>query len=142
MERFGSDDHYESCVERVLMADITSYGALSRHITEYLTTDKRVKYYKCKTLQNPDYCFNGKLYTPVDTTYKANTVTSAGSISLASKGIVSVGIKNADDQYKFIGLRPDENRTVRSSLKYVLNFLRLTVRRRLLTCLSERPFLP
>ena len=90
------------------MPDITSYGAVDRHITEYLTTDKRVKYYKCKTLQNPDYCFNGKLYTPVDTTYKANTVTSAGSISLASKGIVSVGIKNADDQYKFIGLRPDE----------------------------------
>lgn len=90
------------------MADITSYGALSRHITEYLTTDKRVKYYKCKTLQNPDYCFNGKLYTPVDATYKADTVTSAGSISLASKGIVSVGIKNADNQYKFIGLRPDE----------------------------------
>jgi hypothetical protein len=99
---------YESCVERVLMADITSYGALSRHITEYLTTDKRVKYYKCKTLQNPDYCFNGVLYTPVDAAYKAGTVTRAGSISLASKGIVSVGIKNADDQYKFIGLRPDE----------------------------------
>ena len=90
------------------MADITSYGALSRHITEYLTTDKRVKYYKCKTLQNPNYCFNGTLYVPVDATYKADTVTSAGSISLASKGIVSVGIKNADDQYKFIGLRPDE----------------------------------
>ncbi len=90
------------------MADITSYGALSRHITEYLTTDKRVKYYKCKTLQNPDYCFNGVLYTPVDAAYKAGTVTRAGSISLASKGIVSVGIKNADDQYKFIGLRPDE----------------------------------
>jgi hypothetical protein len=90
------------------LADITSSGALSRHITEYLTTDKSVKYYKCKTLQNPDFCFNGTLYTPVDATYKADTVTTAGSISLASKGIVSVGIKNADDQYKFIGLRPDE----------------------------------
>lgn len=90
------------------MAEITSYGALSRHITEYLTTDKKVKYYKCKTLQNPDFCFNGTLYTPVDATYKADTVTNAGSVSLASKGIVSVGIKNADDQYKFIGLRPDE----------------------------------
>jgi hypothetical protein len=90
------------------LAEITSSGALSRHITEYLTTDKSVKYYKCKTLQNPDFCFNGTLYTPVDATYKADTVTTAGSISLASKGIVSVGIKNADDQYKFIGLRPDE----------------------------------
>jgi hypothetical protein len=90
------------------LAEITSSGALSRHITEYLTTDKKVKYYKCKTLQNPDFCFNGTLYTPVDATYKADTVTTAGSISLASKGIVSVGIKNADDQYKFIGLRPDE----------------------------------
>lgn len=90
------------------MAEITSSGALSRHITEYLTTDKSVKYYKCKTLQNPDFCFNGTLYTPVDATYKTNTVTNAGSASLASKGIVSVGIKNADDQYKFIGLRPDE----------------------------------
>jgi hypothetical protein len=90
------------------LADITTSGALSRHITEYLTTDKKVKYYKCKTLQNPDFCFNGTLYTPVDATYKADTVTKAGSVSLASKGIVSVGIKNADDQFKFIGLRPDE----------------------------------
>jgi hypothetical protein len=90
------------------LADITTSGALSRHITEYLTTDKSVKYYKCKTLQNPDFCFNGTLYTPVDATYKTDTVTKAGSVSLASKGIVSVGIKNADDQYKFIGLRPDE----------------------------------
>lgn len=90
------------------MAEITKSGALSRHITEYLTTDKSVKYYKCKTLQNPDFCFNGTLYTPVDATYKTDTVTKAGSVSLASKGIVSVGIKNADDQYKFIGLRPDE----------------------------------
>jgi hypothetical protein len=59
-------------------------------------------------LQNPDFCFNGTLFVPIDATYKSDTVTSAGSISLASKSIVSVGIKNADDQYKFIGLRPDE----------------------------------
>ena len=91
------------------MPDITSFGAVDRHITEYLTTDKRTKYYKCKTLQNPDYYYNGTLYQAVGPTYKVDTSTiGAGSISLASKGIVSVGVKSADDAYKFIGLRPDE----------------------------------
>ena len=92
------------------MADITSSGALSRHITEYLTTDKRVKQYKCKTLQNPDYYRTPDgLFLPVDVTEMIDTSTAkAGRIYLRDRSIVSVGTKKADDAYKLIGLRPDE----------------------------------
>lgn len=92
------------------MADITSSGALSRHITEYLTTDKRVKQYKCKTLQNPDYYRTPDgLFLPFDVTERIDTSTAkAGRIYLRDRSIVSVGTKKADDAYKLIGLRPDE----------------------------------
>lgn len=92
------------------MVEITSYGPVNRHITEYLTTDKRVRQYRCKTLQNPDYFYNGSVYAPVDPISKLDTSTGkAGNIFLRDKGIVSVGTKKADDGYKLFGLRPDEN---------------------------------
>jgi hypothetical protein len=92
--------------------EITSQGAVNRHITEYLTNVKGVKQYKCKTLQNPDYFYNGLIYAPVDAVSKLDTSTlSANRIYLRDKGIISVGTKQSDDAYKIIGLRPDENQS-------------------------------
>ena len=94
------------------MPEITSSGAVNRHITEYLTTDKRVKQYRCKTLQNPDYYYDGSVFGAVDVAHKLDTSTvQAGSIWLRDKAIVSVGTKQADDAYKIVGLRPDENQS-------------------------------
>jgi len=94
------------------MPTITSQGALSRHITEFLTTDPRVKQYKCKTIQNPDYYYDGSVFGAVDVAHKLDTSTvQAGSIWLRDKAIVSVGTKKADDAYKIIGLRPDDNQS-------------------------------
>ena len=58
------------------MPEITSSGPVNRHITEYLTTDPRVKQYKCKTLQNPDYYYTGYIFAPVDV---ANQVLSGSN---------------------------------------------------------------
>ena len=97
---------------------IISQGAISRHITEYLT-DQRVKHYKCKTLQNPDFFFDGRVYGAVDAAYKLDTSTEkAGGLFLRSKGIVSVGTKKADDAYKLFGLRPDENQGGSESVEW------------------------
>jgi hypothetical protein len=101
------------------MPEITSNGPVSRHITEYLTTDPRVKQYKCKTLQNPDYFYNGQIFAPVDVAYKLDTSTAkAGGIWLRDKAIVSVGTKKADDAYKLFGMRPDENQGGSESVEW------------------------
>ena len=109
------------------MADITSSGALSRHITEYLTTDKRVKQYKCKTLQNPDYYRTPDgLFLPVDVTERIDTSTAkAGGLWLRHKGIVSVGTKKSDDAYKLFGLRPDENQSGSESLEWSIESIEI-----------------
>lgn len=97
---------------------ITASGPLSRHITEYLT-DQRVKHYKCKTLQNPDFFFDGRVYGSVDAAYRYETSTDkAGGLWLRNKGIVSVGTKKSDDAYKLFGLRPDENQGGSESVEW------------------------
>jgi len=92
---------------------ITSSGPVNRHITEYLTDQRGVKQYRCKTLQNPDYYRTSDgLFLPVDATERLDTSTThAGSIWLRDRGIFSIGTKKADDAYKIIGLRPDENQS-------------------------------
>ena len=90
------------------MPTIQNYGPVNRHITEYLTTDKRVKQYKCKTLQNPDYYYDGQVYAPIDIISQRAAVSKAGKINLRDRNIVSFGVKQADDAYKLFGLRPDE----------------------------------
>lgn len=100
------------------MPEITSFGAVNRHITEYLTDNPRVKQYKCKTLQNPDYYYNDSVFAPVDVAFKKDTSTDkAGGIWLRDKAIVSVGTKKDDDSYKLFGLRPDENQSGSESLE-------------------------
>jgi len=101
------------------MIEITSQGPVNRHITEYLTTNPRVKQYKCKTLQNPDYFYDGQRFGAVDVSYRKDTSTDkAGGIWLRDKAIVSVGTKKADDAYKLFGLRPDENQSGSESLEF------------------------
>ncbi len=90
------------------MIEITSQGPLNRHITEFLTTTPGLRQYRCKTLQNPDFYYNGQIFAPVDVAAVKDTVSNAGAIWLRDKGIVSVGYKKADDAYKLFGLRPDE----------------------------------
>jgi hypothetical protein len=91
------------------MPEITSFGPVSRHITEYLTTTPGVKRYRCNTLQNPLYYYDGARFQPVSITDVADTFNGKSEgIYLRDKSIVSVGIKKADDAYKFLGLRPDE----------------------------------
>ena len=80
------------------MIQTTSSGPVNRHITEYLTDNLRVKQYKCKTLQNPDYYYDGSNFGAVDVGHKLDTSTDkAGGIWLRDKGIVSVGTKKSDD---------------------------------------------
>jgi hypothetical protein len=99
--------------------EITSQGAVNRHITEYLTNVRGVKQYKCKTLQNPDYFYNGLIYAPVNAVSKLDTSTlSANRIFLRDKGIVSVGTKQSDDAYKLIGLRPDDNQSGSEAVEF------------------------
>ncbi len=101
------------------MLEIKSQGPVNRHITEYLTTTPGVKQYKCKTLQNPDYFYNGQIFAPVDVVHKLDISTEkAGEIWLRDKAIVSVGTKKADDAYKLFGLRPDENQGGSESVEW------------------------
>jgi len=90
------------------MSDIVSSGFLNRNIVEYLMSD-RSRQYRCNTLQNPlAYMRDGQLL-PISIVDVANGYTDkAKGIYLRDKSIVSVGIKKADDPYKFVGFRPDE----------------------------------
>ena len=96
------------------MLEITSQGPVNRHITEYLTTHRGVKQYKCKTLQNPDYYYTGKIFAPVDVAAQVLS-DSNGSfnkpIHFRGKGIRSIGYKSTDDAYKFLGICPDDDQS-------------------------------
>ena len=103
------------------MRRITSSGFVNRNIIEYLTTDKRVRQYRCNTLQNPLAYYDGTRLLPVSITDVASTVNSKSEgIYLRDKNIVSVGLKQADDAYKFIGFRPDEKQDGSEQLEFSL----------------------
>lgn len=90
------------------MANVIASGFMNRNIVEHLMSD-RSRQYRCNTLQNPlAYVSDGKLL-PVSITDVSDGYTDkAKGIYLRDKSIVSVGMKKADDPYKFIGFRPDE----------------------------------
>ncbi len=103
------------------MSDIIASGFLSRNIVEYLTADKSVRQYRCNTLQNPLAYYDGEQFRPVSIMDVADTYSANGEgIYLRDKSIVSVGIKQADDAYKFIGLRPDEKQDGSEQLEFSL----------------------
>lgn len=103
------------------MPEITSSGFLTRNIIEYLTTDKRVRQYRCNTVQNPLAYHDGTQFRPVSITDVADTFSAnSEGIYLRNKNVVSVGLKKADDAYKFIGLRPDEKQDGSEQLEFSL----------------------
>lgn len=108
------------------MIEITSSGPVNRHVTEFLTTTPGVKQYRCKTLQNPDWYFDGKSFDSVDPMFKLDTSTEkAGGLWLRKKGIVSVGTKKSDDAYKLFGLRPDENQGGSESVEWSIESIEI-----------------
>jgi hypothetical protein len=115
--------------------EITAAGPVNRHITEYLTTTPGVKQYRCKTLQNPDYFYDGQAFAPVDVSATKDTVSGAGGIWLRDKGIVSFGCKKSDDAYKLFGLRAAVNSSNSPS-----RASRSTGRRRRSTSVTGWPF--
>jgi len=103
------------------LPEITSYGPLTRNIREHLTTDRRVKVYRCNTLQNPLYYYDGAQFRDVDVTRVSDTFNAKSEgIYLRDRSIVSVGLKKADDAYKFLGLRPDEKQDGSEQLEFSL----------------------
>lgn len=89
------------------MPEIISQQPINRHVTEFINDDG-TKSYKCKTLQNPDYYFDGEFYNDIDVVSKLSTESTIGDISLVDRNIVSVGIRKDGDKNKLYGFRPDE----------------------------------
>lgn len=101
------------------MANIVSQGFLTRNSIEYLTDISRIKYYRFNTLQNPLAYKQGQNFIPIDLSAVKNSSTAgAKNIWLRDKNIVSLGIKQADDAYKCIGLRPDEDQSGSEQLEW------------------------
>lgn len=88
------------------MKDIKSTKPINRHITEITHVDGSIGY-KCKTIQNPDYYYDGNSYQEIDVLHKAKKTSNIGNITLRGKNIISVGVRNDGDKYKLFGLRPD-----------------------------------
>lgn len=108
------------------MPEITSSGFLTRTAIEYLTTDRCVKHYRCNTLQNPLAYYDGTQFSPVAITEVVDSYTDkAKGILLRGKNVVSVGIKKADDAYKFLGFRPDEKQDGSEQLEFSLETIEL-----------------
>ena len=102
------------------MPEITSSGFVNRNIIEHLRSD-RSRQYRCNTLQNPVAYYDGEQFHPVSIADVASTFNSKSEgIYLRDKSIVSVGVKQADDAYKFIGLRPDEKQDGSEQLEFSL----------------------
>ncbi|MDD5774353.1 MAG: hypothetical protein PHS64_00245, partial [Candidatus Omnitrophica bacterium] len=102
------------------MPEIYASGFLNRNIIEHLLSDGS-RQFICRTLQNPIAYHDGTMLRPVSITDVADTFSAKGEgIYLRDKNIVSVGIKQADDAYKFIGLRPDEKQDGSEQLEFSL----------------------
>ncbi len=125
------------------MAEITSSGAVNRHITECLTTDPRVKQYKCKTFQNPDYYKTPVgLFLPSDVTNMALAQANIGQVLLRGKNHVTVGMRTADNAYKFIGLRPDEKQDGSEQLEFSLEGIEINGKKQTIRLNQRQQIVP
>jgi hypothetical protein len=125
------------------MAEITSSGFANRNIIEYLTSDKGIKHYRCNTLQNPLAYYAGGKLSPVSIVDVADTFSSKSEgIYLREKNIVSVGLKKADDAYKFIGFRPDEDQGGSEQLEFSLESIEINGKAQTIDLHSKIPISP
>lgn len=103
-----------------------SQGFVSRYAIETTTNTPGVRKYRLNTVDSPVAYFDGTLYHTVNPVSLLDTSTAkAGGIFLRDKNLSSIGVKKADDPYKFIGFRPDNRQNGDVQLEFSIESIEI-----------------